>query len=169
MKRTVVLLLLLLSLAALSRTATVDLNLDFDMITLSSTPSTGLSMTGLQLDVLLTSPGNVQMGFGMGYHWLFGSESFFEKSFSNLIELYSVASYKSEFSSVLDLFVVSRGGMAVPVLDFSTSGYFVEVSVDLVYTKGFFRAFGGLSLKSYAFGDRSVLFLPVKVGIGGEF
>jgi len=141
---------------------------DFPIYTLESTPSTA-SMRGVQMDFVLISPGNVQMGFGLGYENVSTDASFLGVPVDHSIEMYSVASFKSEVSSTFDLLVISRGGMAVPNHDFSLSGYFVEVSANLIYYFKWLYLTVGMSLKSYAFGDAAVTFIPVKFGLGGEY
>ncbi|MCD6449090.1 MAG: hypothetical protein J7L34_01100 [Thermotogaceae bacterium] len=146
----------------------IGLTGDFPVYTLESTPLEA-SMMGAQFDFVLISPGNVQMGFGLGYEMVSADAGFLGTPVDHSLELYSVASFKSELSSTFDLLVISRGGMSVPNHDFSLSGYFVEVSADLVYYFKWFYVLAGLSIKSYAFGDAAITFIPIKLGFGGEY
>ncbi len=169
LKKTLVyILIFILVSVAFSAKFRLGLTGDFPVYTIESTPSE-VSIMGAQLDFVLISPGNVQMGFGLGYENVSTDASFLGVPVDHSLEIYSVASFKSELSSTFDLLVISRGGMAIPNHDFSLSGYFVEVSADLVYYFKWLYLTVGMSLKSYAFGDSAVTFVPIKFGFGGEY
>ncbi len=169
MKKAAVFVILAISIVALGASVRFDGMFDADYFVLDATPASDIHFYGVQIDVLLISPGNVQMGFGFGYSVVEGGEKFFGRTVDHTVDFYSVASYRTELSSVLDILIVSRGGISVPNHDFSLSGYFVEVTAEIAYFMGSFHIFGGVSMKSYAFPDSSVTFIPIKVGVGGEY
>lgn len=169
MRKLLTMVVFLLAVLAFSATVRFDAMADFDYFVFEASPSSDIRFLGVQIDVLLISPGNVQMGFGFGYSVVENGLQFFGKDVDHTVDFYSVASYRTELSTAFDLLIVSRGGISVPNHDFSLSGYFVEVSAELAYFMGWFHIFGGISMKSYAFPNSSVTFIPFKVGVGGEY
>ncbi len=169
MRKLLTIVVFLSAVLAFSASVRFDAMADFDYLVFEASPSSDIRFLGVQIDVLLISPGNVQMGFGFGYSVVENGQQFFGKDVDHTVDFYSVASYRTELSTAFDLLIVSRGGVSVPNHDFSLSGYFVEVSAELAYFMGWFHIFGGISMKSYAFPDSSVTFIPFKVGVGGEY
>ncbi len=159
----------LILISSIAMAIGVNVWADLDMFTFDATPSSDVSMYGIQMDLVFESPGNVRMGFGVEYHFVSADASFLGMNFDQSVGIYAVGVYRSELTSSLDLLVISRGGISLPNFDLSTMGYFTEVSVSMVYPLGekWFVSFGG-SLKSYSFGEPYVSFIPVKLGIGGD-
>ncbi len=171
MRKAVTFVILTVALLLIASTVKFDFIGDFGVFVIDATPTEDVNFAGFQVDFLIISPGNVLMGFGVGYHSLNGDlDTFFNRQgVDHSVEIYSVASYRSELSSKFDLFIVSRGGMVLPNHDFSLSGYFVEVSAEIVWFFKWFHVFGGISLKSYAFENSTVTLIPLKIGVGGEY
>ncbi len=163
--------ILLITLLPLGAFASVSINLwgDIDFFVFDATPVEDVSMYGAQLDVVLPSPGDISMGFGVEAHYVTSDASFLGVDYTNSLGLYAVGVYSSPLTSVLDFLVISRGGISIPSMDFSEMGYFTEVMVGVTYPiSKSFRISLGASMKSYSFGKSYITFIPLKMGIGGE-
>ena len=167
MRKKVFLMILLFPIALLG--LKIGLFGDYQFYTMNSTPVEDVSMMGLKIDALMDSPGNVRMGFGIGYEFVTADASFIGEEFTGAFEIYSVGEYRSELTSVLDFFIVTRGGLSVPNFDFSKMGYFTDISVLIGYpfTEKWYVSFG-FSIKSHSYLDSYVSFVSLEMGIGGD-
>jgi len=164
-----ILLLLAIPVLALSKGLFLVGSLSYDLASIEGSPVRTL---GADLDLLWPSSGDVSMGLGLAFKLFQYTEpaSFLkDPPPSYTFEIYSVASYSGAMGKEITLSIDSKGGISIPDLDLSISGYFAQVSFCVSMQVLGLDLGIGAGLKMYSFGSLVLSLVPIELRLGKVF